>query len=121
MWHTSVRQGPIRWILARSNYMDVVLSDGAVYWLRRGKRGRSEKMAKSNAAGKDYTMSNTGASVNMRVYSVVTNALCDDTARLGYVRQCFCDDGVSVGYNGDTNSERRLVIGTVEFDMEPEW
>ena len=25
---TSVWQGPARWILARSNYMDVVLSDG---------------------------------------------------------------------------------------------
>ena len=47
---TSVWQGPARWILARSNYMDVVLSDGD----GAGKRGKW--MAKNvHTAGQDYT------------------------------------------------------------------
>ena len=35
------------------------------------------------------------------VCSVVTNALCDEMARLGYYCQCFIDDCVVIGYEDE--------------------
>ena len=52
--------------------------------------------------------------------SVVTNALCDEMARLGYFCQCFVDDCVIVGYEEDMTRAveelRRLIkaFGLIE-------
>jgi hypothetical protein len=48
-----------------------------------------------------HTAFTFGARSAPHVCSVVTNALCDEMARLGYFCQCFVDDCVIVGYAHD--------------------
>jgi hypothetical protein len=67
-----------------------------------------------------HTAFTFGARSAPHVCSVVTNALCDEMARLGYFCQCFVDDCVIVGYEEDMTRAveelRRLIkaFGLIE-------
>lgn len=67
-----------------------------------------------------HTAFTFGARSAPHVCSVVTNALCDEMARLGYFCQCFVDDCVIVGYEEDMERAvaelRRLIaaFGLIE-------
>ena len=67
-----------------------------------------------------HTAFTFGARSAPHVCSVVTNAMCDEMARLGYFCQCFVDDCVIVGYEEDMKRAveelRRLIkaFGLIE-------
>ena len=62
-----------------------------------------------------HTAFTFGARSAPHVCSVITNALCDEMARLGHFCQCFVDDCVMVAYEDDIESVvlelRRLIDG----------